>query len=75
MSTSDQESSPKGKQSNQNNSTVIEIKVTIPPILSGNLGGFLEHMGKAAREVAKAGRTFISSDDNKPVKMRKIEIK
>ncbi|AKA48784.1 hypothetical protein IX51_06345 [uncultured archaeon] len=74
MSTSDQKQGSNEKQNSQN-STVIEIKISIPPFLGGNVGSLFDHLGQAAKELAKAGRSFISAENQQPVKMRKIEIK
>lgn len=73
MSSTEDQKQEKGKQENQN--AVIEIKISIPPLFGGNLGGMIDHMGKAARELARAGKSMVFTDNSKPAKVRKIEIK
>lgn len=73
MSSSDNQSGSKGKQESQN--AVIEIKISIPPLFGGNISGFIDNMGKAARELAKAGRSLIVTETPEQSKMKKIEIK
>ncbi len=72
MSASEKEPE-KGKKDNRENA-VIEIRISIPPDFGNGLTGFMTHMSKAAREVAKAGMSFIKEEEKSP-KMRKIEIK
>ncbi len=74
MSTSGNTQGNKEKGNEQNNA-VIEIRISIPPLFGGSFGSILENFGKAAMEVAKVGRSFVSSDSSESPKMRKIEIK
>lgn len=59
----------------QSSNTVIEIKISIPPVLGGSIGTLLDGLGNAAKELAKVGRSFISTEEKEPSKMRRIEIK
>ncbi len=74
MSASDKESESKGKKEEQQNA-VIEIKISIPSTFGPNVTGFVSHLGKAAREFAKAGMSIIGTEEPKAPKMRKIDIK
>lgn len=73
MSSTDNKNDSKDKQESQN--AVIEIRISIPPLFGGDVGSFIDHMGKAARELVKAGRSFIVTEPAKSSKMKKIEIK
>lgn len=73
MSASGKDSESKGKKEREN--AVIEIKISIPSDFGGNFSDFISHMGKAAREVARAGLSFIETEEKSSPKMKKIEIK
>ena len=74
MSSSNNTQGNKDKGNEQNNA-VIEIRISIPPLFGGNIGSILDNFGKAAKEVARVGRSFVVSDNSESPKMRKIEIK
>lgn len=74
MSATDSSKANNGKGEQQNNA-VIEIKISIPPLFGGNISSLFDDFAKAAKELAKVGRTFIGNEEKEPVKMRKIEIK
>lgn len=76
MSTPGKPQEDKDKGNEQKNA-VIEVKISIPPLFGGNIGSILQDFGKAAMEVARAGRAMVGSapDGEESPKMRKIEIK
>lgn len=63
----------KGEDRSRN---VIEIRINMPSINTGNLRRFVTHLEKAGKELLAAGGSFFSdSEQEESTKTRKIEIK
>lgn len=65
----------KPKEEKKDKNLVIELKISIPPIIDTNISETFDHLKKAAEELLKVGRSFMEKEEKPAKKLKKIEIK
>lgn len=65
----------KEKEEKKDRNLVIELKITVPPLIDANFSETFNHLRKAAEELLKVGRSFVEQDEKPAKKLKKIEIK
>lgn len=63
---------PKKKESEN---IVIEIKISIPPMIRTNLSETFDHLKKASEELLNVGKSVLGKKEEPKTKLKKIEVK